>query len=94
MTLELTKEQHAVLSAMDRGDPYTLWPMMRRCLLRHGLIVADGPPPPPSEGRHRQAPVRPYVITDAGRLAVKAYAGPVSPHHERYPKIIFGKAAQ
>jgi hypothetical protein len=91
--VKLTTEQHAVLSAMVEGEPHTLWPMMRRCLLRLGLIEPAGPPPPPSEVRHRQKPVRPYAVTEAGKIAVKAFAGMTKPHHERYPKILFGKAA-
>lgn len=95
LAVTLTKEQHATLSAMDRGGPHTLWPMMRRALLRAGYIAPNGPPPTPSETKRRVKPVRAYVVTQAGRDAIAAYPGPdETPHHEQYPRILFGGAAE
>lgn len=88
--MTLTKEQHTTLRAMADGSPFTLWPMMRRALLRAGYIEPDGPVPPPAETRHPKRPVRQYSVTAAGREALASYTGPeASPHHEQYPRILF-----
>ncbi len=91
--MTLTTSQHATLLAMSKGEPHNLQPMMRRAFLRAGLIQPDGPPPPPSATRHPKRPVRAYLVTAAGHVALKAYAGlPPNPHHEQYSRILFGAA--
>lgn len=58
-----TKTQYLALVTLDRGEPLTLWPMMRKAFARAGWIrPADGP-----DGSRR------FQVTDAGRAAIAAY---------------------
>lgn len=69
----LNKEQYVVLSAMAQRRPHTLWPVMRRLFLRRQYIQASGDYPAPSERSRCAAPVRPYVVLQAGLDAIAAY---------------------
>jgi hypothetical protein len=91
--MKLTKTQFDVLDSMVKGSPFTLWPTMRRAFLRAKFIAPAGKAVPPANKRYAKIPVKPYRVTEEGHKALEAYDGPRTPHHETYPKILFGRAA-
>lgn len=95
--MTLTREQHATMTAMLKGQGHTLWPMMRRALLRVGYIEAIGPVIEPSDARRARVPVRPYGLTDAGRKVLAEYQGEPEPKKLRPPAfktLIFSKETE
>lgn len=91
---KFTKDQFQILDCMAKGKPYNLPPMTRRAFLRWQFIKPNGEIPPPRLKRTTQAPARLYVVTPLGLEEIAKYDGPVSPFHEHYPKIVFGRAGR
>ena len=71
MTLS-PQQLEALRVVRDRGLA-PKWPMMRRWLVQHGLIVIVEPQRAPSDrkGRARPKPPRRCELTDAGRAALE-----------------------
>jgi hypothetical protein len=80
---DLTPEQYFVLRAVSLGDPHTMYPMMRRMLLRKQLIEpADG-----SGSRSGRSADREYHVTALGAAAIARYSGREPRPGRRSPAI-------
>lgn len=93
----ITKGQYQLLSAVQSGAPHTMWPTMRICLQKLGLIRPTSPPIEPSESRRRRVPVRTYEVTGAGSDAMteyeKASGVPLEAARVGFQKVVFGEPA-
>lgn len=76
MISTLSPQQYRTLVAIRDGQPHTLYPMMRKSFIRSGLIVAAGPAPSASDARRRQAPSRPFALTELGRVTLEQQPDP------------------
>jgi hypothetical protein len=68
----VTDEQIPILEALGRGEQPRIQPIMRRALLRAGMIAMTTPRPPPGpEGKKGRPPMRRFRLTDLGSDALR-----------------------